>query len=142
MVDILLVEDNPNDIDLILRAFKKQHVANHVHVAKDGADALEFLFCGGPYAGRDNSNQPKVILLDLKLPKIEGIEVLKAIKADERTCNLPVVIVTASQNEQDIKAAYALGANSCMVKPVEFEAFVEAVRHLVLYWLFVNHPAK
>jgi len=142
VVDILLVEDNHNDRELILRAFKKRNIYNPVHMVEDGAAALDFIFCQGQYANRDFSAPPKVILLDLKLPKISGLEVLKRIKSDERTRDIPIVIVTSSQEDPDVKAAYAMGANSYVVKPVEFDAFVDAMSHLGLYWLLVNQPPK
>jgi two-component system, response regulator len=140
IIDILLVEDNPRDVELTIRAFRKQNLANPIHVVEDGAEALDFVFCRGTYAHRNLSRHPKVILLDLKLPKINGLEVLKAIKNDERTRVIPVVIVSSSQEDPDIKTAYALGANSYVVKPVDFDAFLEAMRGLGLYWLLVNQP--
>jgi two-component system response regulator len=140
VVDILLVEDNPRDAELTIRAIKKRNLVNPLHVVEDGAEALDFVFCRGAYAGREMSTPPKVILLDLKLPKVNGLEVLKAIKADERTRLIPVVMVSSSAEDPDIKAAYALGANSYVVKPVDFDAFVEAMSSLGLYWLLVNKP--
>jgi two-component system response regulator len=140
IVDILLVEDNPRDAGLTIRAFKKQNLANPIHVVEDGAEALDFIFCRGAHAHRNPCKPPKVILLDLKLPKVDGLEVLKAIKKDERTRVIPVVIVTSSQEDPDIKAAYALGANSYVVKPVDFDAFLDAMTGLGLYWLLVNQP--
>jgi two-component system, response regulator len=140
IIDILLVEDNPRDAELTIRAFKRQNLGNPIHVVEDGAEALDFVFCRGAYAHMNLSRPPKVILLDLKLPKVNGLEVLKAIKNDERTCVIPVVIVTSSQEDPDIKEAYALGANSYVVKPVDFDAFIEAVKHLGFYWLLVNRP--
>lgn len=142
IVDILLVEDNPRDAELTTMAIKKRNLANPLHVVEDGAEALDFIFCRGAYAGRDESRMPKVILLDLKLPKVSGLEVLKAIKSDERTRRIPVVIVTSSQEDPDIAAAYALGANSYVVKPVDFDTFCEAMSNLGLYWLLVNQPPK
>ena len=138
IVDILLVEDNPRDAELTIRAFKKRNLANQLYVAKDGAEALDFIFCQGTYAERANLRMPKVVLLDLKLPKIDGLEVLHAIKSNEHTCRIPVVILTSSQQDPDIKAAYNLGANSYVVKPVNFEGFVEAMSQLGLYWILVN----
>ena len=135
---ILLVEDNPDDIELTLRAFKKNNVVNGVIVARDGVEALDFLFGGGAYEGRDLSVMPVVIFLDLKLPKIDGLEVLRRLRADERTKLLPVVILTSSKEEQDVMSGYSLGANSYVRKPVDFEQFVEAVRQLGLYWLLLN----
>jgi two-component system, response regulator len=141
-VDILLVEDNPQDAELTMRALKKSSLANRLFVVEDGAEALDFLFCRGKYGARDLVHSPKVVLLDLKLPKMSGLEVLQALKGDERTRSIPVVIVTSSKEDPDIKAAYALGANSYVVKPVDFEAFADAVSKLGLYWLLVNQPPK
>jgi two-component system response regulator len=135
-----VVEDNPRDAELMVRAIMKRHVANLLHVVEDGAEALEYIFCSGAYAHRDPSRPPKVILLDLKLPKVSGLEVLKAIKAEERTRAIPVVVVSSSREDPDIAAAYALGANSYVVKPVDFDAFVDAMSNLGLYWLLVNQP--
>jgi two-component system response regulator len=142
VVDILLVEDNPRDAELITRAIRKQNIANPLSVMEDGAEALDFILCRGAYANRDISRPPKVILLDLKLPKVNGLEVLKTLKAEEITRTIPVVIVTSSQEDPDIKAAYALGANSYVVKPVSADAFIEAMSNLGLYWLLVNKPPK
>jgi two-component system, response regulator len=141
-VDILLVEDNPQDAELTIRALKKHHLANRLIVVEDGAEALDFVFCRGKYATRDVSNRPKVVLLDLKLPKVSGLEVLRALKQDERTRFVPVVVVTSSREDPDIKTAYGLGANSYVVKPVDFDAFAEAVSSLGLYWLLVNQPPR
>ena len=142
IVDILLVEDNPHDAELTIRAIKKRNMANPLHLVEDGAQALDFIFCRGVYGDRDISKPPKVILLDLKLPKVSGLEVLKILKSEERTRAIPVVVVTSSQEDPDVKAAYALGANSYVVKPVEFDAFVDAMSNLGLYWLLVNQPPK
>lgn len=142
VVDILLVEDNPQDAELIIRAIKKQNIANPIFNAEDGAEALDFIFCRGVYAQRDGAIQPRVILLDLKLPKVNGLEVLKEIKMDERTRSIPVVIVTSSQEDPDIKAAYTLGANSYVVKPVSSDTFMDAMSKLGLYWLLVNKPPQ
>lgn len=139
-VEILLVEDNPNDAELTIRALKKQHLANHLIHLKDGAEALDFLFGGGTFSGRDLSSMPKVILLDLKMPRIGGIEVLQRIKTDERTRRIPVVVLTSSREDPDIQTCYALGANSYIVKPVEFEGFLKAVTDLGFYWLLLNQP--
>ncbi len=140
-VEILLVEDNPNDIKLALHAFKSNNLANHVHVVRDGAEALEFVFCTDRYARRKIENGPKVILLDLKLPLVDGIEVLRQIKADSRTRIIPVVVMTSSKEESDIVKSYQLGVNSYIVKPVDFDQFTEAVRQLGYYWLLLNqHP--
>ncbi len=135
---ILLVEDNPDDEELTLRALKKNNIGNSLVVARDGAEALDFLFCTGAFAGRDPRELPQVILLDLKLPKVDGLEVLARIRADESTRLLPVVILTSSREEQDLIKGYRLGANSYVRKPVDFNRFVESVRQLGLYWLILN----
>ncbi len=137
---ILLVEDNPDDILLTQRAFKKANILNEVVVVRDGVEALEFLFGTGAYAGRNLNSLPQVILLDLKLPRVNGLEVLQHIRADVRTRLLPVVILTSSQEESDIAQGYGLGANSYIRKPVRFAQFAEAVRQLGLYWLILNQP--
>jgi two-component system response regulator len=139
-VEILLVEDNPNDVELALRALKKHNLTNKVHVVKNGAEALEFIFGTGAYAGRDVNNKPKVILLDLKLPKVDGLEVLRRIKSDERTKVIPVVVLTSSTEERDIIESYQLGVNSYIVKPIDFDKFIDAVSELGLYWLLLNQP--
>jgi two-component system response regulator len=139
-VEILLVEDNPNDLALTLRAFQKNNLANHIHVVRDGAEALEFIFCTGAYANRNIENGPKVILLDLKLPLVDGLEVLRRIKADPRTQRIPVVVLTSSREERDIVESYQLGVNSYIVKPVDFEQFTASVRALGMYWLLLNQP--
>lgn len=141
VVDILLVEDNPQDVELTLRAFKKRHLINPVMVLENGAEALDFLLSRGPYQGQATP-APKVILLDLKLPKVNGLEVLRALKEDPRTQNLPVVMVTSSAEDPDIQAAYRLGANSYVVKPVDFDAFAEAMSHVGMYWLLVNQAPR
>lgn len=138
VVDILLVEDNPLDAELITRAIRKQNVGNPLFVLENGAEALDFIFSRGIYAERNMASRPKVILLDLKLPKVDGLEVLRQIKADERTRTIPVVIVTSSREDPDITAAYTLGANSYVVKPVSSDAFIEAMKNLGLYWMLVN----
>ncbi|HWP58662.1 MAG TPA: response regulator [Candidatus Acidoferrales bacterium] len=137
---ILLVEDNPDDVDLTLRALKRNHIANEVVVARDGLEALDYLFGTGSYAGRDLSRKPTVVLLDLKLPKIDGLEVLRRLRGDERTKLLPVVILTTSREQQDLLNGYSSGANSYIVKPVDFEKFVNAVGQLGLYWMLLNEP--
>jgi CheY-like chemotaxis protein len=138
-VDILLVEDNPNDVELMLRAFKKGKFTNPITVVSDGAEALEFLFRTGAYAGRP-AHTPKVVLLDLKLPKVDGIEVVRRIKGDERTRMIPVVVLTSSREESDVVESYKLGVNSYIVKPLDFEKFVAAVEHIAVYWLLLNEP--
>jgi two-component system response regulator len=137
---ILLVEDNPDDEALTLRALRRANVGNDIVVARDGVDALECLFGTGAYAGRDTSDLPQVVLLDLKLPRIDGLEVLRRVRADERTRLLPVVILTSSNEERDRIDGYKLGANSYVRKPVDFNEFVDAVRQLGLYWLLLNQP--
>ncbi len=141
-VEILLVEDNPHDAELAIRALKKHNLANSIFIVEDGAEALDFIFGKGRYRQRQLGDRPKVILLDLKLPKLNGLEVLRALKADARTCSIPVVIVTSSHEDPDIQAAYNLGANSYVVKPVEFNAFTEAMSHIGFYWLLLNQPPK
>ena len=137
---VLLVEDNPDDVELTLRAFRKNNLVNEVIVANDGVEALDYLFGTGDYAGRDLSALPQLILLDLKLPKIDGLEVLRRIRDDERTKLLPVVVLTSSREEQDLMQSYALHANSYIRKPVDFDQFIESVRQLGLYWLVMNEP--
>jgi two-component system, response regulator len=141
-IDILLVEDNPRDAELTVRAFKKRGLANHLVVVEDGAEALDYIFCRGKFLQRDTTQHPKVVLLDLKLPKVNGLEVLREIKLDEKTRIIPVVIITSSQQDPDIQTAYALGANSYVVKPVQFDSFQEVMGQLGLYWLQVNQPSK
>jgi CheY-like chemotaxis protein len=137
-VQILLVEDNPNDVELTLRALQKLNLANRVFVVKDGAEALEFIFATGNYSVRRVDDLPRVVLLDLKLPKVDGIEVLRKIKADARTRHVPVVMLTSSQEERDVMETYRLGVNSYIVKPVDFSNFVHAVSELGLYWGILN----
>jgi two-component system response regulator len=141
-IEILLVEDNPNDVELTLHALKKNNLTNRVHVVRDGAEALEYIFGSGAYTERDINYTPKVILLDLKLPKVDGKEVLRRIKADERMRSIPVVVLTSSDEERDIVESYRLGVNSYITKPVDFDQFTEAVRQLGLYWLLLNQPPK
>lgn len=138
---ILLVEDNPKDEELTLRALKRSNVLNEVIVAHDGLEALDYLFSRGAHAGRDPEAMPHVVLLDLKLPKLDGLEVLRALRADHRTKLLPVVVLTSSKEDQDLIQSYSLGANSYVQKPVDFAQFVEAVRYLGLYWLVMNLAA-
>lgn len=135
---ILLVEDNPDDVDLTLRAFRKHNLANHVEVVRDGVEALDYVFNIGDHAGRTSADQLQVVLLDLKLPKIDGLEVLRRLRADERTRYLPVVVLTSSNEEQDLAESYRLGVNSYIRKPVEFDKFVETAGQLGLYWLLIN----
>lgn len=139
-LEILLVEDNPADAELTLRALKKRHLANHLVHVSDGQAALDFIFGTGPHAGRDTGEKPRVVLLDLKLPKVDGIEVLRQIRADARTKLLPVVVLTSSREDRDVVETYQLGANSYIVKPVDFEKFSEAVSSLGMYWLLLNEP--
>ncbi|MGE0746662.1 MAG: response regulator [Rhodospirillales bacterium] len=137
---ILLVEDNPDDEALTLRAFRKNNIKNDIVVARDGAEALDYLFGTGAHAGRDPGDLPEVVLLDLKLPKVDGLEVLRKIREDERTRLLPVVILTSSKEEQDIASGYRLGCNSYVRKPVNFDDFIAAVNQLGMYWLLLNLP--
>lgn len=139
-VDILLVEDNPNDAELTLHAFRKHKLTNRIHLVRDGAEALEFIFRTGAYADRDLADQPKVILLDIKLPKVDGLEVLRRIKGDPTTRAIPVVMLTSSREDRDIIEGYRLGVNSYIVKPVDFDQFTNAVRELGMYWLLLNKP--
>ena len=141
-IELLMVEDNAEDMELALRALRKANLWNHIQIARDGVEALDFIFCEGAYAGREVSDGPKVILLDLKLPKIDGIEVLRRIKRDPRTRTIPVVVLTSSKEQRDVVESYALGVNSYIVKPVNFESFIKAVHELGLYWLLLNQPAK
>ena len=137
---ILLVEDNPDDVELTLRALRQYNVSNEISVARDGAEALDYLFATGSYAERDVTDMPAVVLLDLKLPKVDGLEVLQRMRADKRTKLIPVVILTSSKEERDMVNSYKLGANSYVQKPVNFNQFIEAAKQLGLYWLVINEP--
>lgn len=140
-VEILLVEDNANDAELAIRELKKHNMANNLVHVKDGEEALEFIFATGKYAGiRDIGFPPKVVLLDIQMPKVNGIEVLQKIKSDDRTRSTPVVMLTSSKEDPDVKKCYELGANSYIVKPVNFEGFAEAIKNLGFYWLLLNQP--
>jgi two-component system response regulator len=141
-IEILIVEDDPRDAELTLRALKKNNLANSVCIAEDGEEALDFFFCRGKFESRSFNNPPKVVLLDLKLPKVSGLEVLKTVKSDKRTTHIPIVVVTSSREEPDMKEAYELGVNSYVVKPVDFDKFVNAMSSLGLYWLLVNQPLR
>jgi two-component system, response regulator len=140
--EILLVEDNPYDAELTMRALKKHNLANRVVQARDGVEALDFLFAEGSHSQRQVEDAPKVVLLDLKLPKVDGLEVLRRIKADDRTKTIPVVILTSSGEDSDLDECYALGANSYIIKPVEFESFVKAVSEMGFYWLMLNRTPR
>ena len=139
---ILLVEDKRNDVDLTLRAFARSKIANEIVVVKDGEEALDYLFATGTHSGRDPSGMPEVVLLDLKLPKVDGLEVLRRLRADQRTRRLPVVVLTSSKEERDVVTSYDLGANSFVRKPVDFLEFTDAARQLGLYWLVLNEPSS
>ncbi len=141
-VEILLVEDNPYDVELTLTALKENNLTNKVYVLNDGAEALEFIFATGAHAERNIKNIPKVILLDLKLPKVNGLEVLRRVKSDERTKKIPVVVLTSSQEERDVVGSYNLGVNSYIIKPVDFNKFIDAVAELSLYWVLLNKPPQ
>ncbi len=138
VVEILLVEDNPNDAELTIRALKKQNLANSLHWVKDGAEALDYIYAKGEYSDRELENRPKVILLDLNLPKLDGLEVLKKIKEDKSTKMIPVVVLTSSREEEDMVKSYNYGVNSYIVKPVDFDKFVKSVSDLGLYWVLLN----
>lgn len=141
-VDILLVEDNSNDLELTLRAFKKHRLTNRIFVVKDGAQALDFIFCKGAFADRKPAMQPRVVLLDLKLPKVDGLEVLGKMKSNERTKIIPVVVLTSSREEKDVVESYNLGVNSYIVKPLDFDKFIDSVAQLGLYWMLLNEPPR
>lgn len=140
-VELLLVEDDSHDLELSLRSLRKANLANSIQVARDGAEALEFLFAEGAFSDRDIADHPKVVLLDLKLPKVDGLEVLRRLKADPRTAAIPVVVLTSSNEQRDLIESYQLGANSYIVKPVNFERFSAAVAELGFYWLFLNQSS-
>jgi two-component system response regulator len=139
-IDILLIDDSQDDVDLTLHALRSENLANHVFVARDGEEALDFLFCTGPHAGRSFDHPPKLVLLDLKMPKIDGMQVLQRIKGDPRTRTIPVVLMTSSREERDMISGYELGVNSYIQKPVDFSEFRQAVKTLGLYWLVTNRP--
>ena len=141
-IEILLVEDNPDDVDLTLRALRNANLANRIQVVRDGVEALDFVFCEGIHSARNAEDAPKVILLDLKLPKVDGLDVLRRLKADSHTKTIPVVVLTSSKEQNDVVESYNLGVNSYIVKPVNFEAFVTAVQQLGMYWLLLNQPPK
>jgi DNA-binding response OmpR family regulator len=140
--EVLLVEDNPNDVELTLRALKRNNIVNHIHVVTDGEEALSYFFGTGKYSGRDIRLTPKLVILDLKLPKVDGLEILRRVKSDDRTKTIPIVILTSSKEESDIIAGYKLGANSFIVKPVDFDKFIATVKELGMYWLLLNEPPK
>ncbi len=142
VIEILLVEDNPRDVDLTLRAMKKHNLANRVHVVRDGQEALDYLFNEGEYAARTIALRPKVVLLDLKLPKVDGKEVLRRVKTDERTKTIPVVVLTSSREEKDIIESYRLGVNSYIQKPVEFDKFLDCIQEIGLFWLLINQTPE
>jgi CheY-like chemotaxis protein len=137
-IEILLVEDNSDDMELTLHALRKENLANHIHVARDGEEALDFLFCTGPHKDRSFDHPPRLVLLDLKLPKVDGMEVLQRMKGDARTRTIPVVIMTSSKEERDLVQGYGLGANSYIQKPVDFQQFRDTVKNVGLYWLLIN----
>lgn len=140
IVEILIVEDSDEDLELSLRALRKAKLSNRIQICRDGEEALQFIFCEGPYADRKMANGPKMILLDLKLPKVDGLEVLQRLKGDARTRTIPVVVLTSSKEQNDVVDSYNLGVNSYIVKPVDFEQFSDAVQALGMYWLVLNHP--
>jgi CheY-like chemotaxis protein len=138
--DILLVEDNPQDLELALRAFAKSEIKRSIHVARDGLEAVDYLFCEGEFVTRSIKDTPQLILLDLKLPKISGLEVIERIKIDPRTCSIPLVVLTSSKERRDLVDSYRMGINSYIVKPVSFEQFAEVVQQLAIYWMRLNQP--
>jgi len=140
MIQILLAEDNPNDAELVLRAFKKHNLSNAIQWVKDGAEALDYIYARGAFSERDLNHRPKLVLLDLKMPRVSGLEVLKQLKSDDSTKMIPVVVLTSSAEEQDIVDSYQLGVNSYITKPVDFDKFVNSVAELGLYWLLINQP--
>lgn len=142
ITEILLVEDSLEDVELTCRALRNANLGNRIHIARDGEEALEFIFCEGPHSGRKMEDTPKLILLDLKLPKVDGLEVLERIKGDPRTKQIPVVVLTSSREQVDVIKSYQLGVNSYIVKPVNFESFTTAVQELGMYWLLLNQPPK
>ena len=139
-IEILLVEDNPSDVELTLHALRHNNLANRIHIVRDGEEALDFIFCRGPYAQRTFEQPPRLVLLDIKLPKVDGMEVLRQLKGDVRTKAIPVVILTSSKEEKDLVNGYHLGVNSYIQKPVDFDQFRETVKQLGLYWVLVNEP--
>lgn len=141
-VEILIVEDDPNDLDMTLRALRKNNLANRIQIARDGVEALDYIFCRGPFAARKIEHPPKLVLLDLKLPKVDGMQVLQAIKGDARTRMIPVVVLTSSKEQRDVLDSYQHGVNSYIVKPVSFEALANAVQSLGMYWLLLNQSPK
>ena len=142
IVEILLVEDSPEDLELTCRALQRANLGNHIHIARDGAEALEFIFCEGSHAERRIEDSPKMILLDLKLPKVDGLDVLQAVKGDPRTKHIPIVVLTSSKEQGDVVKSYRMGVNSYIVKPVDFDGFNAAVQDLGMYWLLLNQPPK
>jgi two-component system, response regulator len=141
-VDILLVEDSQDDIDLALHTLRRENLANHIFVVRDGEEALDFLFCSGPYSDRNPAQLPKLVLLDLKLPKIDGLDVLRQLRADHRTSTLPIVIMTSSKEEKDVANSYHLRVNSFIQKPVDFEQFRQTVKSIGMYWLLINQRPR
>jgi len=139
-IDIILCEDNADDAELTIRALAKQGLSNSLIHVKDGEELLQYVFCSGPYVSRSADHQPRLIILDLKMPKVDGLEVIRKLKSDKRTCMIPVVLLTSSKEEKDIMESYALGVNSYIVKPVEFEGYVKVVSTMGLYWLILNQP--